>query len=77
VTGVSSNSWVFSCRYHSTVAVHTQDIIWGMNNRAVGGRSSDLVSPHRHEERTSTLHSARRVCLCSSQDNLNTQLLFP
>jgi hypothetical protein len=25
-------------------------IIWGMNYRPVGGRSSDTVSPHRHEQ---------------------------
>jgi hypothetical protein len=31
----------FPCQYHSTVAVHIHiAIIWGMNNRPAGGRSS-------------------------------------
>jgi hypothetical protein len=32
---------VFLCQCHSTMAVHTCVITWGMNNRPVGGRSSE------------------------------------
>jgi hypothetical protein len=40
---------VFSCQYHSTV-VSVLIYHLGMNNRPVGGRSSETVSPHRHEQ---------------------------
>jgi hypothetical protein len=39
-TGFSPSSSVFPCQYHSTVALRT-DIVWGMNNRPAGGRSSE------------------------------------
>jgi hypothetical protein len=41
----------FSRQYHSTKALYLR-IICGMNNRLVGGRSSEknTVSPHRHEQ---------------------------
>jgi hypothetical protein len=31
---------VFSCQYHSTVALHTR-VIWGMNNMSGSGSSSE------------------------------------
>jgi hypothetical protein len=42
-TGSSLKSPVFSRQHHSTVAIHTH-IIGGMNNRPVGGRSSESPS---------------------------------
>jgi hypothetical protein len=45
VTGsaFSRISLVFPCQYHSTVAPYS-NIIWGINNRSVGGRSSETQS---------------------------------
>jgi hypothetical protein len=39
------SSSVFPCQYKSTAALHTR-IIWGMNNRPVGGRSSETWCHH-------------------------------
>jgi hypothetical protein len=39
-TGFSPRCVVFPCQYHSAVALHTH-IILGMNNRLVGGCSSE------------------------------------
>jgi hypothetical protein len=50
-TGLPPISSVFPCLYHSTMAFHTHIVItWGMNNRLIGGRSSETVSLHRHEK---------------------------
>jgi hypothetical protein len=41
-TGFSQSSSIFACQYRYTVALHTHaGIIWGMNSRPVGGRSSE------------------------------------
>jgi hypothetical protein len=45
-TGFSMSSLVFFCQYHFTVVPYRY-IIWWMNNRPVGGRSSE--TPHRRE----------------------------
>jgi hypothetical protein len=42
-TRLSTSSSVFSCQYQSTVARHAH-VLWGMNNRPVGGRSSETQS---------------------------------
>jgi hypothetical protein len=47
--GFSPSFSVFPSQYHSTVAPYSC-IIWGMNNRPVGGRSLETVSPHQHEQ---------------------------
>jgi hypothetical protein len=57
VTGFSSSFSVFSCQYHSTVAPYLC-IIWKMNIRPVGGRSSEAVSVYRHEQ-----HEARYIAV--------------
>jgi hypothetical protein len=33
-------------------------MIWGINNMTVGGRSSETVSPHRHEEHGQLMDSS-------------------
>jgi hypothetical protein len=42
-TGFSPSSSFVSCQYHPTVAPYPC-IIWGMNNRPVGGCSSEIYS---------------------------------
>lgn len=39
-TGFSQNSLVSLCQYHFAVSSHTR-VIWGMNERPVGGPSSE------------------------------------
>jgi hypothetical protein len=40
------SSSAFPCQYNSTVALHIHigSVIWGVNNRPVGGRSSETQS---------------------------------
>jgi hypothetical protein len=40
---VVDESGFFSCQYHSTSGLYAY-IIWEMNNRPVGGRSSDMIN---------------------------------
>jgi hypothetical protein len=42
----SPTTSVFTCQYHSTVALHTH-IIWGMNNMSVSGSSLETLTPSR------------------------------
>jgi hypothetical protein len=42
-TSFSSSSSILPYQYHSTVALHTH-IIWGVNNKPVGGRNSETLS---------------------------------
>jgi hypothetical protein len=41
--GFSPTSSVFPCQHNSTLALYSH-ITWGMNNRPVGGRSSEIQS---------------------------------
>jgi hypothetical protein len=43
-TGLSPSPLALPCQYHATVAVHTHMSSGGMNNRPVGGRSSETCS---------------------------------
>jgi hypothetical protein len=54
----SQSSLVFPCQYYSIVALYTY-IIWGMTNRPACGRSSETVSPDRHEQ-TGVLFNGKR-----------------
>jgi hypothetical protein len=38
-------------------------IIWGMSNRPVSGRSSDITSPHQHEHEQQHAFLHRAFCL--------------
>jgi hypothetical protein len=38
----------FPCQHYSTMAFHTHHL--AMNNSPVNGRSSEIVSPHQHEQ---------------------------
>jgi hypothetical protein len=49
-TVFSPGSSVLPCQYHS---------IGGMNSRHTGGRSSQIVSPHRHERQLNTKWQAQ------------------
>jgi hypothetical protein len=57
ICGGQSGTWtgfsVISSFFSLSVSIHRGctylGLIWGMNNRTVGGRSSDTVSPHRDE----------------------------
>lgn len=48
-TVLSPSSSAFPYQFHSTGPPYPY-IIWGINKRRVAGRSSDIVSPHRHDQ---------------------------
>jgi hypothetical protein len=43
-TGFPPSYFSLTCQYHSIVALHAHYIIWGMNNRPIGGRSWETAS---------------------------------
>jgi hypothetical protein len=65
-TGFSPSSSIFPCPYNSTVAFDNH-IAWGMNNRPVGGSSSETWS-HRIEINSMYIH-----VVCGNYANLLEQ----
>jgi hypothetical protein len=60
---VFSEFFGFPCQnHHSTMAVHTYiSLSAEMNNRPIGGRSSETVSPHQHKNVCVVANNANTV----------------